>query len=150
MFASYYLHKFFKLYISQTKKLSQFLLLTVNISSQEVFSCSYSNSPSSRSSSKFKESSLERLVVGSSLIWKKGKLDKMTTRCHLLSLAVICCHTLSLVVPLGVLCVRARAYVRVCVRVCVWHLSEFLGKVNYYGLALSVRYKYTQKFTIRY
>ena len=118
MFASYYLHKFFKLYISQTKKLSQFLLLTVNISSQEVFSCSYSNSPSSRSSSKFKESSLERLVVGSSLIWKKGKLDKMTTRCHLLSLAVICCHTLSLVVPLGVI-VCACACVRTCVRACV-------------------------------
>ena len=32
MFVSYYLHKFPKLYESQTKKLSQFLLLTANIS----------------------------------------------------------------------------------------------------------------------
>ena len=35
---SYYLHKFFKLYVSQTKKLSQFLLLTVNISSERPVS----------------------------------------------------------------------------------------------------------------
>ena len=123
MFASYYLHKFLKLYISQTKKLSQFLLLTVNISSFGLFSCFYSNSPSSRSSSKFKQSSLERLVVGSSLIWKKRKLAEMITRCYLLSLVVICCHTLSLVVPLVVIVCACT-----CVRVCVWHLSRVFGK----------------------
>ena len=40
------------------------------------------------------------IVVGSSLILKKGKLAKMTTwgviHCHLLSLPVIRCHSLSL------------------------------------------------------
>ena len=50
----------------------------------------------------FKELSLDCIVVGSSLIRKKEKLAKMTTRCHLfyhsLSFAVTCCHSLSLVV----------------------------------------------------
>ena len=36
----------------------------------------------------FKEFSLDRLVVGSSLTWKKEKLAEMVTRCHLLSLDV--------------------------------------------------------------
>ena len=50
----------------------------------------------------FKEFSLEYLVLGSSLIWKKEKLAKMVTRCHSLSfvvpLVVTRCHSLSFVV----------------------------------------------------
>ena len=110
---SYCLHKFLKLYGSQTKKLSQFLLLTVDISSWGLV-CTL-NSSSSRSSSKFKEFTLGCLVVISSLIRQKRKLIKMTTRSHSLLFAVLTdfhslyhslsfivtrCHSLSLVVPL--------------------------------------------------
>ena len=45
-----------------------------------------------------KRVSLGCIVVGSSFIKKKGKSVKMTTRCHSLSLVVICCHSLSFVV----------------------------------------------------
>ena len=50
----------------------------------------------------FKELSLGCLMVASSLIWEKEKLAEMVTRCHSLSLFVICCHSLSFVVPLVV------------------------------------------------
>ena len=50
----------------------------------------------------FKKFSLECLVVGSSLIWKKENLAEMVTLCHSLSFVVTrcttCCHSLSLVV----------------------------------------------------
>ena len=46
----------------------------------------------------FKEFSLGCIEVGSSLIWKKGKLTKITTRCHSLPLVVIRCLSFSLVV----------------------------------------------------
>ena len=66
---------------------------------------------SSRSTLRFKEFSLGCLVVDSSLIRKKEKLAEMVTRvirCHSLSLVVnrctsrctVCCHSLSLDVPL--------------------------------------------------
>ena len=96
---SYCLHKFLKLYGSQTKKLSQFLLLTVDISSWALV-CTL-NSSSSRSSSKFKEFTLGCLVVISSLIRQKRKLIKMTTRSHSLLFAVT--HSFSLVIPLVVI-----------------------------------------------
>ena len=96
---SYCLHKFLKLYGSQTKKLSQFLLLTVDISSWALV-CTL-NSSSSRSSSKFKEFTLGCLVVISSLIRQKRKLIKMTTRSHSLLFKVT--HSFSLVIPLVVI-----------------------------------------------
>ena len=112
---SYCLHKFLKLYGSQTKKLSQFLLLTVVLVVLNVELVCTLNSSSSRSSSKFKEFTLGCLVVISSLIRQKRKLIKMTTRSHSLLFAVLTdfhslyhslsfivtrCHSLSLVVPL--------------------------------------------------
>ena len=45
-----------------------------------------------------KRVSLGCIVVSSSFIQKKGKSAKMTTRCHSLSLVVICGHSLSFVV----------------------------------------------------
>ena len=60
---SYCLHKFLKLYGSQTKKLSQFLLLTVVLVVLNVELVCTLNSSSSRSSSKFKEFTLGCLVV---------------------------------------------------------------------------------------
>ena len=87
---SYYLQIFLKLYVSQAKKLSQFLLLSCYYFALGIFFCTYFNSPFSRSSSTFKEFSSGSLVVGSSLIQK-------ATRCHSLSLviplAVIGCHS---------------------------------------------------------
>ena len=89
--------------------LLQFLLLTVNISSWVFVSALNSIGLLQRSSSRFKEFSLECLVVGSSLIWKKRKISRnghslsfvvtrCTTQCHSLSLVVTLCHLLSLVV----------------------------------------------------
>ena len=90
--------------------LLQFLLLTVNISSWVLVSALNSIGLLQRSSSRFKEFSLECLVVGSSLIWKKKKrkishyghllsfvVTHCTTRCHSLSIAVTLCHLFSLV-----------------------------------------------------
>ena len=68
----------------------------------------------------FEEFSLWCLLVGSSLIWKKEKSAEMVTRCHLLSLVAIRCHSLyhslyhllSLVVPLVVPLVVTRCTTR--------------------------------------
>ena len=112
---SYCLHKFLKLYGSQTKKLSQFLLLTVDISSWALV-CTL-NSSSSRSSSKFKEFTLGCLVVISSLIRQKRKLIKMTTRSHSLLFAVT--HSFSLVIPLVVIhCYSLSFVVTRCTTLC--------------------------------
>ena len=76
--------------------LLQFLLLTVNISSWVLVSALNSMGLLQRSSLRFKEFSLGRLVVGSSLIKKKEQLPKWSlvlTRC------TTSCHSLSLVVP---------------------------------------------------
>ena len=112
---SYCLHKFLKLYGSQTKKLSQFLLLTVDISSWALV-CTL-NSSSSRSSSKFKEFTLGCLVVISSRIRQKRKLIKMTTRSHSLLFAVT--HSFSLVIPLVVIhCYSLSFVVTRCTTLC--------------------------------
>ena len=90
-----------------------FLLLTVNISSQELVSALNSIVALQRSSSRFKEFSLGYLVVGSSLIRKMKNQPKWSlvairctircpTCCHSLLLVVTrcttCCHSSSLVV----------------------------------------------------
>ena len=81
--------------------LLQFLLAIVNIFSWVLVSALNSRGLLQRSSSRFKEFSLGWLVVGSSLIWKKRKINR--NGCSL-SLVVIRCHylyhLLSLVVPL--------------------------------------------------
>ena len=112
MFVSYYLHKFLRASIFNKickQLLLQFLLLTVNIFSQELlFALNSVSLFSSRSCLRFKEFPLESLVVDSSLIRKKEELPEMATRCHSLyhsyslleSLVVIRCHSLSLDVPL--------------------------------------------------
>ena len=112
------------MYVSQTKKLSQILLLIVNTSFLGLLSILKFNRPSSRSSTRFKGFSLGWLVVGSSLIRKKENsrndyslsfvvtrchslslvtpfvVIRCTTRCHLLSLVVIGCHLSSLDISL--------------------------------------------------
>ena len=112
MFVSYYLHKFLRASIFNKickQLLLQFLLLTVNIFSQELlFALNSVSLFSSRSCLRFKEFPLESLVVDSSFIRKKEELPEMATRCHSLyhsyslleSLVVIRCHSLSLDVPL--------------------------------------------------
>ena len=98
MFVTYYPHK---LYISQTKKLSQFLLVTVNSVSMLNF-CSEFNGASSRSPSTFKDFSLECLVARLCIIRKKGELAKMSFHCHSLSLVVTRCTTRCHLLSLGV------------------------------------------------
>ena len=95
MFMLFYLHKFFKLYISQTQNcLNSCFLLLILLLRGFLLLIQWS-------SSRFIEFSLECFVVGSSFIRKRGMLAEMTicctTRCHLL------CHSLSLVVPLVVI-----------------------------------------------
>ena len=68
------------------QQLLPFMLFTVNISSERLVSALNSIGILRRSSSRFKEFSLECLVVCSSPIWKKEKLSAMVTRCHSLSL----------------------------------------------------------------
>ena len=104
---SFYLHKFLKLYISQTKNClhAYFLLLIFLLRGFFLLLIQWS-------SSRINEVSLEYLVVGSCFIRKKGILAEMTTRCHfvvtccitrchsLLFVAIRCsnrCHSLSLV-----------------------------------------------------
>ena len=116
---SYCLRKCLKLYVSQTRKLSRYLLVMVNVSSNRlIFILTSIASQDLLQCLK----SLFRLHNGSFLSYskKKGKLVKMTTlclllslvvshcttRCHLLyhplSFVVTRCHLLSLVVPLVV------------------------------------------------
>ena len=99
---SYNLRKCLKLYVSQTRKFS------IPASYGQCFflgACFYSyfNSLSSISSSMFKECFSGCIAIGSSLIRKKGKFAKMTTRCHWLSRVITRCLSLSLVVPLVVI-----------------------------------------------
>ena len=78
----------------------QFLLLTVNISSLVLAFALNSIGLLQRSSSRFKEFSLGCLVVGSSLIWKKIKINRNGYSLYdSLSFPVIRCYSLSLVVP---------------------------------------------------
>ena len=91
----------FKNYLyHKQKKHYQYLLLTVNISSNELVFLNLLNRSSSRSSSRLKGFTLWCLLVGFSR--KKRKLAEITTHCHSLSLVVIRCLWLLLVVPLVV------------------------------------------------
>ena len=110
MSVSYYLHKFLKLYVPQTRNClsSRFLLLKFIFRGMFLLLIHYSLF---NSSSRFKELFLGCLVVPSSLMQKKRKISRndlllssvftrCTARCHLLSLFVTrritCCHSLSL------------------------------------------------------
>ena len=100
-FTLYYLRKCLKLYVSKIRNLSQDLLLTVNVSS--------SGFVSTLTSIVSLQDPLQCLESLQGAQWwvpllyeKKGKLAKMTTHCHPLSLAVTRCHLLSIVVPLVV------------------------------------------------
>ena len=90
MFISYYFHKFLKLFVSQIKKPSQYLLLAVNISSNELvlLNLLLVCRSSSRSSSRFKRFSLGCLIEGSSLIRKIKKISQNNNSLY---------HSLSLV-----------------------------------------------------
>ena len=106
MSVSYYLHKFLKLYVPQTRNClsSRFLLLKFIFRGMFLLLIHYSLF---NSSSRFKELFLGCLVVPSSLMQKKKeKLAEMTSCYHPFSLVVllvvICCHSLSLVVLLAV------------------------------------------------
>ena len=105
MSVSYYLHKFLKLYVPQTRNClsSRFLLLKFVFRSMFLLLIHYSLL---NSSLRFKEFFLGCLVVPSSLMEKKEKLAEMTSCYHPFSLVVllfvICCHSLSLVVLLAV------------------------------------------------
>ena len=110
MLVSNYLQKSCMYY--KQKKMPQFLLLTVNISSKGIASTLNSIFSLQNRPQCLKEFALGCIVVGSSIIRNKGKLVKMTTRCQLLpfvvthyhSLPVVVthCDSLSLVVPLVV------------------------------------------------
>ena len=109
MFMLFYLHKFFKLYISQTQNcLNSCFLLLILLLRGFLLLIQWS-------SSRFIEFSLECFVVGSPFIRKRGMLAEMTICCHLLyySLSLVVplvvtycttrCHSLSLVAPLVVI-----------------------------------------------
>ena len=81
-----------------------------------------------------KEFSLRCLVVASSLIWKKEKLAEMVTRCHSLSLVLICCHSLSFVIPLVV----TRCHSLSSVVTCYTTRCHSLYHSLYYSLSLVV------------
>ena len=93
LYLCHHLRKFLKLHIAQTKTVSipasycYYIFLG-------TFFLSWFNSPSSRSSSRFKEFSFEWLKAGFYLIREKGNLAEMTTRSHSLSFVVIRCHLL--------------------------------------------------------
>ena len=111
-FMSYYLRECLKLYVSQIRKLSQYLLLTVNVNSQRLASIL-----TSKVSLQDSLQCLRSTLLGTQWQYfylKKGKLVKINTPvtlCHLLSLVVIRCttrchslyHSLSLVEPLVVI-----------------------------------------------
>ena len=88
----------FKVYVSQTRKLSRYQLLTVNVS--------YQGFNSILTSKVSLQDPLQCLKTLQSAQWqvsllfeKKGKLAKMATRCHSHSLSlVVTRHSLSLVV----------------------------------------------------
>ena len=92
MLVSYYLHKVLKFYVSQTKKLSQFFLLTVNISPQGLASALNSVGPLQGL-----KGSLQSEWLSSFTYLKKsrnnGSLSFVVTQCHSLSLDVIRCTT---------------------------------------------------------
>ena len=100
---SYCLRKCLKLYVSQTRKLSRYLLLTVNVSSQEFVFILTSIVSLQDPLQSLK--SLFRVHSGRFLCYSKKR--KISQNDHSLSLVVIRCHSLynslSLVVPLIVI-----------------------------------------------
>ena len=91
-FMSYCPRICFKLNVSQTQKLSRYLLLTVLLLLLRALFL-------------FLLQKSLFMVVGSSLIWKKKKISQndhslslIVIRCHSLSFSVTRCHSLSLVV----------------------------------------------------
>ena len=118
---SYYLQKCLNLYVSQTRKLSRYLLLTVNVSSWglvstltsiislqdplqylkslfRVHSCRFLSYSKNRKISQ-NDHSLSLLVI---FVSRCHLLSLVVIRCHSLSFVVTRCHPLSLFVPLVV------------------------------------------------
>ena len=125
IFVSFYLHKFLKLYISQTKNClhAYFLLLIFLLRGFFLLLIQWS-------SSRINEVSLEYLVVGSCFIRKKGILAEMTTRCHLLSLVVSLvvthCYSLPFVAAIVVIrCHSLSSVVTRCITVCLFINDHF-------------------------
>ena len=129
-FMPYYLRKYLKLHVSQTRKLSRYLLLTVNDSSQG-FVFILTSIVSLQGHLQCLKSLQGAQWQVPLLFEKKGKLAKMTicchslsffvtycrhflllvvTRCYSLSLVVIRCHSLSLVV----ICCHSLSFVAIC------------------------------------
>ena len=108
VFMSCYLHKFLKLHISQGKQLPQFLILTIIIYSQRFFSALDSVVPLSLPQGF--ESGIQGAQWQVPLLFEEWKIIRND---HLLSLAVICCQSLSLVVPLIVTRCHSRYHLHV-------------------------------------
>ena len=106
MFGSYYLDKFLKLCISETKKMSQFeqfLLVTVNISSYGLVSALNSivllqgplqDLKSSVQGAQWQVPLLFEKKTKDYLLVVQLVVTRCTSHCHLLSLVVIRCHLL--------------------------------------------------------
>ena len=109
----YYLRKCLKLYVSQTRKLSRNLLLTVNVSSQGLVSILNSIVPLQDPLQCLK--SLFRVHSGRFLSYPKKR--KISQNDHLLSLVVIRCHSLSFVVTR---CHSFSLIVSRCTTCCHW------------------------------
>ena len=90
-FMSYYLRKCLKLYVSQTRKLSRYLLLTVNVYCYGLVSILTSVVSLEDPLQCLK--SLSR--VHSGRLFSYSKKRKITQNHHSLSLVIICCHSLS-------------------------------------------------------
>ena len=124
MFVPYYLHNFLRLYGLQTRKLSQFLLITVNIFSQALVSALNSivllQGPNQGLRVLFK------VLSGRFLFYQKQR--KISQNDHSLSLVVILCHmlyhSLFLVVPvIAIPCHSLPFVVTSCATRChsLWH-----------------------------
>ena len=141
---SYYLQKCLNLYVSQTRKLSRYLLLTINVSSWglvstltsiislqdplqylkslfRVHSCRFLSYSKNRKISQ-NDHSLSLVVIFCQ------PLSFIVTRCHSLSLAVIRCHSLSSVVTLCTTCCHSFALV---VTWCITRLSFYKRSYKY-------------------
>ena len=97
MFVSYYLHKFLKLYVSQTKNCFNFCFLLLIFLFRSLFLL-LNQQFLFKVFVKVEEFSEGYLVVGASLIRKKAKLAEITTGCyslyHSLPFAFVRCHLL--------------------------------------------------------
>ena len=123
MFVSYYFRKFLKLFVSQTRKLSRFLLLTVNISPQGlVFTLN------SIVSLQDPPQCLRSLFsVHSDRVLSHQRKRKISQNDHSLSLVVIRCHSLSLVVPPDVTRCTTRCHPLSFVVICCHSLYHLLS-----------------------